>query len=120
MPGFVNNPFSFMARASVFALSSAWEGLPGVLIQALACGCPVVSTNCPSGPSEILDSGRYGRLVPVGEPDQMAAALLQTLGEPRVPEPLRKRADEFSVSRICKQYAEILLLARARERQSLG
>ena len=67
LPGFVANPFAYMARAGAFALSSINEGLPGVLIQAMACGCPVVSTDCPSGPAEILAGGRYGRLVPPGD-----------------------------------------------------
>ena len=67
LPGFVANPLAYMARAATFALSSINEGLPGVLIQAMACGCPVVSTDCPSGPAEILAGGRYGRLVPPGD-----------------------------------------------------
>lgn len=76
MPGFVSNPFAYMARASVLTLSSSWEGLPGVLIQAMACGCPVVSTDCPNGPREILRDGRYGRLVPLDDPDALAEAML--------------------------------------------
>jgi len=76
MPGFVENPFAFMKRASVLVLSSRYEGLPNVLLQALAVGTPVVSTDCPSGgPREILDGGRWGRLVPVGDVDAMAAAI---------------------------------------------
>jgi glycosyltransferase involved in cell wall biosynthesis len=75
LPGFDTNPFAFMKKASVFVLSSKWEGLPGVLIQALACGCPVVSTDCLSGPSEILKGGEYGHLVPVGDVDAMAKAM---------------------------------------------
>ena len=74
MPGFVDNPFKYMAHASVTALSSEYEGLPGVLIQAMACGCPVVSTDCPGGSREILEDGRYGRLVPVGNAAELAAA----------------------------------------------
>ncbi|MGD0038748.1 MAG: glycosyltransferase, partial [Bacteroidota bacterium] len=67
IPGVVSNPFAYMRRASLFVLSSAWEALPTVLIEAMACGCPVVSTDCPNGPAEILDNGRLGPLVPVGD-----------------------------------------------------
>jgi glycosyltransferase involved in cell wall biosynthesis len=82
VPGFVPNPFSYMARAGVFVLSSAWEGMPGVLIQALACGVPVVATDCESGPREVLKGGRYGRLVPVGDVEGLAAAITSTLEQP--------------------------------------
>jgi len=64
LPGFVENPYAWMARAAVFALSSAWEGFGNVLVEALACGCPVVSTDCPSGPAEILEQGALGPLYP--------------------------------------------------------
>ena len=66
MPGFSDNPYAFMSKASMLVLSSIYEGLPNVLIEALACGCPIVSTDCPSGPSEILEKGKYGTLVPWG------------------------------------------------------
>ncbi len=82
MPGFVDNPYAYMARASVFALSSRWEGLPTVLIEALACGAKIVSTDCPSGPREILEGGRLGRLVPPGEEDAFLAALEAALDDP--------------------------------------
>jgi glycosyltransferase involved in cell wall biosynthesis len=75
LPGFEPNPFAYMSKAAVFVLSSRYEGLPAVLIQAMACGIPVVATDCPSGPAEILDSGRYGRLVPVGDAERLAKAL---------------------------------------------
>lgn len=81
LAGFDQNPYRYMARADVFALSSDWEGLPGVLIEALACGATVVATDCPSGPREILDGGRYGRLVPPGRPDRFAAALEEAIGD---------------------------------------
>lgn len=83
LPGFAENPFAFLARADLFVLSSDFEGLPTVLIEALAVGARVVSTNCPSGPSEILDDGRYGRLVPVGDASALAQGILLALSEPR-------------------------------------
>lgn len=79
LAGFVANPYAFLSRASLFVLSSRWEGLPGVLIEALACGARVVSTDCPSGPREILADGVYGALVPVGDDAAMAAAMLRSL-----------------------------------------
>lgn len=108
MPGFVANPFAYMARASLFALSSAWEGLPGVLVQALACGCPAVATDCPNGPREILDEGAYGPLVPVGDADALAAALAQVLEQPPAAERLRERAQMFSAERVAARYLALL------------
>jgi glycosyltransferase involved in cell wall biosynthesis len=108
LPGFMSNPFAYMARAAVFALSSAYEGLPGVLIEALACGCPVVSTDCPSGPAEILENGQYGRLVPVGDPAAMAQAIISTLDAPPDRGLLQKRASLFSVDRAVEQYLSVL------------
>jgi glycosyltransferase involved in cell wall biosynthesis len=109
MPGFVDNPLAFMARASVFVLSSLYEGLPGVLIQALACGCPVVSTDCPSGPAEVLDHGRFGPLVPVGDVAALAGAIEQVLDDPPSAESLRARAELFSVERSADRHLELLL-----------
>ena len=108
LPGFVDNPFAWMARAAVFALSSAWEGLPGVLIEALACGCPTVSTDCPGGAAEILANGRYGRLVPVGDDPALANAILATLDAAPAPELLRKRAAQFSIEQAVDQYLNVL------------
>jgi glycosyltransferase involved in cell wall biosynthesis len=79
LPGFSSNPMAWMARAAVFVLSSRSEGFPGVLLQAMACGAPVVSTDCPHGPREILQGGRWGELVPVGDPPAMAAAIQRQL-----------------------------------------
>jgi glycosyltransferase involved in cell wall biosynthesis len=81
LAGFVSNPYAYMSRAAVFAMSSRWEGLPTVLIEALACGTEVVSTDCPSGPSEILEGGKWGLLVPCGSPEALAAAMLKSLRE---------------------------------------
>ncbi len=79
LPGFVANPYPYLRQASVFVLSSAWEGLPTVLVEALALGSPIVSTNCPSGPSEILGDGGLGTLVPVGDIDAMADAMYEVI-----------------------------------------
>ncbi|MGA9377437.1 MAG: glycosyltransferase [Phormidium sp.] len=76
---FVKNPFAYMARAAVFVLSSAWEGLPTVIIEAMAVGTTVVATNCPSGSDEILANGKYGFLVPVGDSGVIAQAILSVL-----------------------------------------
>ncbi|MEM7021262.1 MAG: glycosyltransferase [Pseudomonadota bacterium] len=108
LPGFVTNPFAYMARASVFVLSSVHEGLPGALIQALACGCPVVSTDCPSGPSEILEDGRYGPLVTVGDEVAMAGAIEATLDAPLAAEQLRARGEEFRVDRAVDRYVDLM------------
>jgi len=81
--GFAANPYAFMRRAAVFAMSSAWEGLPVALIEALALGVPIVSTDCPSGPREILAEGRWGQLVPPGDVDAFANALAEALQGPQ-------------------------------------
>jgi glycosyltransferase involved in cell wall biosynthesis len=79
MPGFMESPYPFMARASVFVLSSLYEGLPNVLIEALAIGTPSVSTDCPSGPQEILEGGKYGPLVTMGDHEAVAQAVAELL-----------------------------------------
>lgn len=105
--GFVENPFSYMSAASLFVLSSRWEGLPGVLIQAMACGCPVVSTDCRSGPNEILGDG-VGTLVPVDDPTSMAEAMAHALDAPRNSKRLIERAQAFSEERSTSLYLELL------------
>ena len=107
-PGFVNNPYAFMARASMFVLCSRSEALSGVLIEAMACGCPVVSTDCPHGPREILEDGKHGPLVPVGDAEALAAAMARTLDAPPRPEALRKRASFFNVEHGIDRYEELL------------
>jgi len=87
LPGFVENPYAYLARAQVFALSSIFEGLPTVLIEALALGTPVVATDCRTGPREILDDGRLGRLVAMAQPEALAAAIAETLDRPPAPVP---------------------------------
>jgi glycosyltransferase involved in cell wall biosynthesis len=104
LPGFKPNPYAYMTRASVFVLASDYEGLPGVLIQAMACGCPVVSTDCPTGPREILEGGRFGPLVPVGDDQAMADAIARVLDAPTPPADLRRRAGDFSVDKAVGTY----------------
>lgn len=109
MPGFVANPFAYLARATLFVLSSGREGLPGVLVEAMACGTPVVSTDCPSGPREILEGGRWGRLVPVGDVDALAQAMDAALSTPRNSLPdTRKRAQDFDQERAVDAYLDTL------------
>jgi glycosyltransferase involved in cell wall biosynthesis len=108
MPGFSNNPYAFMARASVFALSSAWEGFPTVLVEALACGAPVVATDCRSGPREILEDGALGPLTPVGDHDAFASALERVIDNPGDREARRQRAAVFSVARAAEIYRALL------------
>jgi glycosyltransferase involved in cell wall biosynthesis len=110
MPGFVDNPFGYMNAADVFVLSSRWEGFGNVLVEAMACGTPVVSTDCPSGPAEILEDGKWGHLVPVGDDEALAEAIVDTLDKPPVSsEQLVKRAKDFVPEKIARQYLEVLL-----------
>lgn len=109
LPGFVLNPYAFVARASAFVLSSRREGSPNVLVEAMACGTPVVATDCPSGPAEILDEGQLGGLVPIRDPDALAEAIVQTLEAPLAAECLQRRASDFTVERSADQYLRVLL-----------
>lgn len=108
LPGHVPNPYAYMSRASLFVLSSSFEGLPGVLIQALACGCPVVSTDCRHGPREILLDGEVGPLVPVGDAPAMQKAMKKILDAPPDRASLRDRGQRFEVGRILDEYSERL------------
>ena len=108
-PGFTMNPFPYMSQAAAFVLSSAWEGAPGALIEAMACGCPVVSTDCPSGPAEILADGQYGPLVPVGDDRALADAIVTVLEKRPDPERLQTRASMFSVERVADRYLDVML-----------
>lgn len=109
--GFVSNPYAFMRHAALFVLSSEREGLPGALIQAMACGTPVVATDCPSGPAEILENGKWGRLVPVGDVGALAQAMADTLDQPEHPD-VAARAASFGADQAVAAYLQLLLGGR--------
>jgi glycosyltransferase involved in cell wall biosynthesis len=106
--GFVPNPSAWMARADLLVLSSLYEGFGNVLVEAMAVGTPVVATDCPSGPAEILNHGRFGRLVPPKNSAALAAAMVATLDEPPDPGHLIGRAAEFSLDNAVDAYLPLL------------
>lgn len=106
--GFHRDPSPFYATADLFVLSSDYEGFGNVIVEALACGCPVVSTDCPSGPAEILENGRFGRLVPVGDAEALAVAISEALAAEHDRELLRRRAEDFSPERAADKYLALL------------
>ena len=108
MPGFHMNPADLLQAADLAVLSSQSEGLPTVLIEALQFGLPIVSTDCPSGPAEILENGRYGRLVPVGDVDALAAAMAEALDATHDREALKRRAADFSPEIAARKYLDLL------------
>lgn len=109
LPGFRADTRPFYAHADVFVLSSNHEGFGNVLVEALDFGLPIVSTNCPAGPREILADGKYGRLVPVGDAEAMSRAISAALIEPVDREFLRARAAVFSLDFVARRYVEIML-----------
>ena len=106
--GFVENPFAYMARARVFAVSSVCEGLGMALIEAMACGTPVVGTDCPHGPGEVLEAGRWGRLVPVGDAQALAQAIVETLRDPVAPGVLVSRSRAFAIEGVIDRHIGML------------
>lgn len=108
MPGFVKNPYAYMKRSNCLVLSSRHEGLPTVLIEAMACGCAVVATDCPCGPDEILDSGVYGSLVPIEDSQALAEAMFKTLEHAPEKELVRQRANEYSTEKVVANYLSLL------------
>jgi glycosyltransferase involved in cell wall biosynthesis len=109
LPGFVTNPYAYMKQADLFVLSSRWEGSPNVLTEAMALGLPVVATDCQSGPREILQEGRLGPLVPVGDSKALSQAMLRVLQDPlpahQLEEGVKKYRDVISAQR----YLDIML-----------
>ncbi len=108
LPGFVENTYAFMAKADLFVLSSRWEGLPNVLIEAMACGAPCVATDCPSGPREILQGGEYGKLVPMGDPPAMAEAVLASLESPAPAAALQEGIQRFKAETATDNLLQVL------------
>lgn len=108
LPGRVLNPYPYMVRAGTFVLSSRWEGLPSVLIEALYCGVPIVATDCPSGPVEILEGGRHGLLVPVGDADALADGIAAAL-DGRVPRPARESWQPYEQETVVERYLDVLV-----------
>lgn len=107
LPGFVPNPYPYMVRAATFVLPSRWEGFPNALVEAMALGTPVVATDCPSGPREILRDGHYGPLVPVDSPHALAQAILATLADPPRPETTREAVAEYNPRSIATRYQAV-------------
>jgi glycosyltransferase involved in cell wall biosynthesis len=117
-PGFSRNHYPACAACDVFVLSSKWEGLPTVLIEALFLGAPIVSTDCPSGPAEILEGGRWGRLVPPGEPEALARAIRATLADGR--RPVGPAAcDRVRIDTVSERWAELLGRAARHSRRPM-
>ncbi len=108
LTGHVTNPYGWMARSRLFVLSSRWEGSGNVLTEAMALGIPVVATDCPSGPAEMLDHGRFGPLVAVGDSVALAAAMQHALDHPLSPDVLKAAVSEYSVARSAQRYIDVL------------
>ena len=113
LPGWDENPYAFMSRAALFVLSSRHEGFGNVLVEALACGCPAVSTDCPAGPSEILENP--GLLAPVGDPEALSQVMLRALDRPVDKAALRALAARFSVGRAMDRYENLIARIAARQ-----
>jgi glycosyltransferase involved in cell wall biosynthesis len=107
--GFVDNPFPYMRAADALVLSSKYEGFGHVIVEAIACGTPVVATDCPGGPSEIIDDGTYGQLVPVGDHEALSEAITATLANPMEERHLLERAQQFEYERITEAHIDLLL-----------
>jgi glycosyltransferase involved in cell wall biosynthesis len=111
LPGQISNPLRYFARADVFALTSHFEGLPNVLIEAMMCGCSLVATDCPSGSAEALGHGRYGRVIPVGDIASVADAIAELLDRPTEPALLAEGVRRFGEEAVIARHFELLGLA---------
>lgn len=115
LPGFRANPFAYMKKAALFVFSSAWEGSGNVLVEALALGIPAVSTDCEYGPRETLEDGKYGPLVPVGDDEALAKAMINTLDNPLPPRILQQAVADFTIEKSAQRYLEVLFPATERQ-----
>jgi len=113
-PGFVQNPYAYMSKAALYVMSSLFEGSPNALTEALAIGTPLVSTDCPNGPREILEGGRHGRLVSIGDVNALAQAMIETFNDPGDPAARRAAAQRYTVERSATAYIEALGLGPLR------
>jgi glycosyltransferase involved in cell wall biosynthesis len=112
LAGYTDNPMRFFSRAGLFVLSSLWEGASNVLLEAMACGCPVVATDCPTGVKEQLDHGRIGPIVPMNDASTLARAMRARLNSPRDSETLRAQAGRYRQDEILERYFKLLSGAR--------
>lgn len=110
LPGFADNPYAYMKNVDLFVSSSRYEGFGNVIVEAMACGCPVVSTDCPTGPTEILQNGEYGTLVPVDDPEALGQAIVEALKSEHDIGKLERRAADFSEDKIINEYLELFQL----------
>lgn len=108
LQGYVDNPLKFYTHADAFVLSSHVEGLPNVLVEAMMCGCTPVSTDCPTGPSEVLQGGKYGYLVPMRDPEAMAVAICQALDNPIPAAILAEAVRPFAEDVVINRHFEVL------------
>ena len=106
LPGFIANPYSWMRKSAVFVLSSKFEGLPTVLIEAMQCGIPIISADCASGPAEILEDGQWGKLFLPGDVDTLASAIEDALDGKLVAD-VRQRAADFSIDTAVSRYVAL-------------
>lgn len=112
LTGFVSEPASYYTHADLFVLSSEYEGFGNVIVEAMSAGVPIVSTDCESGPREILQDGKYGTLVPVGDVDALANAMLESLEKDHDHGILKRRAADFSVDKIAAQYLQVMFRSK--------
>jgi glycosyltransferase involved in cell wall biosynthesis len=108
MPGFIRNPYAYMVQSKLFVLSSIYEGFGNVLTESLALNIPIISTSCPSGPKEILKEGKYGRLVPYGDPEALAEAMLKSLSGDHPVFDKNEALERFQTDLVVTQYLEAL------------